>query len=98
MDQSQPLDADGDGNVSISELYEYLVRLIRTAETFTDYSSENKHRYVLRLARDFIGEELFHLHFDYIDGAIKFIIYLSKHPMILQGINKTKKCMSKLCK
>ena len=99
MDQSiiKPLDADGDGHVSISELYEYLVRLIRTAETFDDYSNDDKHKYVLRLAKDFIGDELFHKHFDYIDGAISFIIYLSKHPKILEGINNTKKCMSKWC-
>lgn len=99
MDKSiiKPLDANGDGHVSISELYEYLVRLIRTAETFKEYSSEDKHRYVLRLAREFIGEEMFHLHFDYIDASISFIIYLSKHPMVLKGINKGKKCLSKMC-
>ena len=35
----QPLDADGDGSVSMSEIFDFLVRLIRTAETFKDYSS-----------------------------------------------------------
>lgn len=91
------LDADGDGSVSISELYEFLIKVIKMAESFDDYTPQNKHVYVLRIARQFIGEEDFIKHYDYIDGAIIFILNLSKHPRLLDGINQTKKCFSKYC-
>lgn len=92
------LDADGDGHVSVSEIFDYLVKVIRMAESFDDYTAQGKHVYVLRIVRQFIGEEDFHKHFDYIDGAIIFILNLSKHPRLLDGINQTKKCLSKWCK
>ena len=37
------LDAEGDGRASISEIYYYLLMVIRKVETFKDYSSEDKH-------------------------------------------------------
>ena len=92
------LDANNDGHVSVSEIFDYLVKLIRMAETFEDYTKQDKHVYVLRLVRQFVGEEDFIKYYDYIDGAISFIITLSKHPRMLDGINQTKKCFSKWCK
>ena len=91
------LDENNDGSVSVSEIFDYLVKLIRMAETFEDYTKQAKHVYVLRLVRQFVGEDDFIKHYNYIDGAISFIINLSKHPRMLDGINQTKKCMSKYC-
>lgn len=91
------LDTNNDGKVSVSEIYDYLVKVIRMAETFDDYSSKDKHIYVLRLVRQFVGEDDFIKHHNYIDGAISFILTLSKHPRMLDGINQAKKCFSKYC-
>jgi hypothetical protein len=44
------------------------------AETFEDYTKQDKHVYVLRLVRQFVGEEDFIKYYNYIDGTISFII------------------------
>lgn len=87
----EDIDTNGDKHISMSELFNFIVREIKRAETLSHLTAENKHMYVLSVIKTFIGDEFYEKHKVFISGTISFIVSTAKNPKILSGIKTVKK-------
>ena len=85
------IDTNGDKHISMSELFNFIIREIKRAETLIHLKPEDKHLYVMSVIKTFIGDLFFEKHKVFISGTISFIISSAKNPNMLRGINTVKK-------
>ena len=84
-------------NVKVEDVYDHILFLVKTAEKYTEYTPDQKHKFVLDQVRALLGAEVFHRYFSMLDGMISFICKLGKHTELLKGINDITKGIFKCC-
>lgn len=79
-------------------IYDYIVEFIEQADKIKSYKGIAKKYYVNSKLKEILPLETYQRYEPMIDKSIDYLVYLSKHPEVLENINKTIKCMDKGCK
>lgn len=84
---SPTLDANGDGEIQLIEIYKFIEYYVKQASKMKNYSNQEKHNIVLDNIRKIVPSDIYDKYEPMISVAISFI----------WSLVKSKKCKSLFC-